>query len=132
MASVKDIYGSVYVNSSADLLARVVDANGDPVLETDIVSIVYTIRERDACSDNAGTVVPGHDEVPLTASEVIMSELLTDSAWSIDGTGYNFRHAIDTTTNEAFMKAGYSYQVRYDLFLVDGQTVVFRYELKAI
>lgn len=68
----------------------------------------------------------------LSVSEVMVDELLTDSVWTVDETGYNFRHVIDTTVNEAFLKAGSSYQVRYDLSLVDGQKVIFRYELKAI
>lgn len=39
MASVKDIYGSVYERSAANLLARVVNANGDVVMASDTASI---------------------------------------------------------------------------------------------
>ncbi len=132
VANLRDIYGTVHVNSSTDLLARVVDVNGDLIMGANVASLTYSVQEHGGCVIEEGTVVDGHDKVALVVSEVFTDGLQTDGAWTVDAIGYNFRHTVDTSVNEAFLRAGYLYQVRYDLSLLDGSKVVFRYELKAI
>ncbi|MEM8864179.1 MAG: hypothetical protein AAGF31_01380 [Planctomycetota bacterium] len=132
MAIAEDVFAAVYKNSTAVLFARVVDADGTPVQPTDIASIQYTINERIDNRAEVGDPVPGHEASGLTVSEVFFDTLQTDANWSVDAEGYNFRHEIDVTSNEAFPKAGVSYQVRYQLQPAVGQKIVFRFQLRAI
>lgn len=132
MANASDHYGVVFNKGSATLLARVVDCNGDPIVSTDIESAAYSVIEVDECDPEASTVVAGHDSVELLPSVVVFDTLQTDSAWSVDATGYNFRHELVVATNEAFPKRGRLYQVRYQLTPYVGQRVVFRFSLRSI
>ena len=74
----------------------------------------------------------GHDAASLAVGTTVFDALQNDSLWTVDSTGYNFRHEVDVSTNEAFPQAGVSYQVRYELTPMTGQKVVFRFHLRAI
>lgn len=132
MATSQDTFGTVFKNGGAILLARVVDGAGDPITTSDVVSLSYSVLELDDCDPNSTTAVSGHDSESLSVGSVVFDTLQTDSLWTVDATGYNFRHEIDVATDEAFPKAGVSYQARYVLTPVSGQKMVFRFHLRAI
>ncbi|MEQ8211966.1 MAG: hypothetical protein RH917_19365 [Lacipirellulaceae bacterium] len=132
MANAKDMPGVVFREGSAVLLARIVDADDSPVTQISLASASYTIFQLDPRSPNERTVVPGHDNASLTISVVLFDTLQTGPPWNVDATGYNFRHEIDITTDQAFAEAGAVYQVRYELTPVDGQPIVFRFQLWCI
>lgn len=132
MPQAKDIYGTVFKNGSAILLARIVDATGQPIDQAAISSIEYTIYELDPCRPDDLTVVDGHDGVALTVADVVYNQLQTDGLWTVDEDGYNFRHEVDVAQNEAFPKAGSQYQVRYEFTPASGQKVIVRFQLRVI
>ena len=132
MASAQDTYGTVFKNGAAILLARVVGTDGSPLVASDASALQYSVLELDECRPDQQTAIDGHDDVTLSIGESIFDTLQTDSLWTLDATGYNFRHEIDVSSDEAFPKAGVSYQVRYQLTPVSGQKVVFRFHMRAI
>ncbi len=132
MPIAKDIYGTVFQNGSAILMARVVDSSAQTINRASVASIRYSIYELDKSDPGSLTPVVGHDAVSLTVDDVIYDTLQNDSFWTIDTTGYNFRHGIDVAANDAFSKAGKVYQIRYELTPVLGQKIVFRFQLRCI
>jgi hypothetical protein len=132
MPQAKDIYGTVFRNGSAVLMARIVDANGVNVQQAGVAAIEYSIFELDPVRPDHLAVVAGHDAVVLDVSGVVHNSLQTGGLWTVDDVGYNFRHDIDVTVAEAFPKAGLDYQVRYELTPTIGQKTIVRFHLRAI
>jgi len=113
-------------------LARIVDSDGDDVQQADVTAVKYSVFEIDPCRPDNLTVVAGHDNVSLSVSQVIYDTLQTGGLWTVDSTGYNFRHEINVSSAEAFPKAGAQYQVRYELTPAAGQRTVVRFQLRVI
>ena len=77
----------------------------------------------------------GHDSGAPAAKTYLGQQRAIDAirfGLQVDSEGYNFRHELDVSQNEAFPKAGTVYQVRYELTPVLGQKIVFRFQLKSI
>ena len=132
MPSARDIHGTVFKNGSAILLARVVDASGSAVQQADLSAIEYTVYELDPCRVDSQTAVTGHDGVAVTVADIIYDTLQTGAEWTVDATGYNFRHEVPVSTNDAFPTAGRSYQIRYELTPTSGEKIIVRFVVKAI
>lgn len=132
MPTANDIYGTVFQGGAAILLARLVHADEDLVDATEIDSINYTIYEADPCQEDDWKPVAGHEAVPLSAGSVLYSSLQTGAPWSVDSTGYNFRHDLSVASHEAFPNAGRKYQIRYEMNPTVGQVIVFRFQIRAI
>ncbi len=60
---------------------------------------------------------------------VLFNSLQTDSLWTVDATGYNFRHVLDVSTSPAFAVAGRRYLVEYQLTPAVGQVIVVRFRI---
>lgn len=132
MAIAKDILGTVFRHSTAILMARVVDAAAEPINQASVASASYTIFALEVNAPSSLAPVTGHEDVALTVEDIVFDVLQTDGGWTVDDVGYNFRHEIDVSENEAFGEAGRNYQVRYELLPVTGQKIVFRFQLKCI
>ena len=132
MAHAADIFGTVFKNGSAALLARVVGADATPVKQADIASAEYTIYLLEDGDPDAATVVAGHDGVSIDVASLIFDTLQTDSVWDLDETGYNFKHVLDVSANQAFTIAGRTYRVVFELTPVSGQTILVRFRVHAI
>ncbi len=132
MAIAKDILGSVFSNGSAVLLARVVDSQGLPVTQASVASVEYSIFALEVDDPLTLTAVVGHEAVTLDIADVIFDTLQNDAAWTLDEVGYNFRHEVDVTTNEAFPQVGRVYQIRYEMLPLSGQKIVFRFQVRCI
>ena len=132
MPQAKDIYGTVFKNGSAILMARIVDAVGQPIDQAAITAIEYSIYELDPCRPDVLAAISGHNGASLTVEDVVFDVLQTDPLWTVDAVGYNFRHEIDVSTTEAFPKAGAQYQVRYELTPTAGQKTIVRFQLRVI
>jgi hypothetical protein len=113
-------------------MARIVDAAGANVQQAGIAAIEYSIYELDPCRPDVLVAVAGHDGASLTVASVIFNALQTGGLWTVDDVGYNFRHEINVSTNEAFPKAGGQYQVRYELTPASGQKTIVRFQLRVI
>ena len=132
MAEVIDIHGSAFKNGSATLLARIVGPDGANILQSDINTIEYTVYLLDDQDPDSRTPVTGHTDVALTVADVIFNTLQTDAIWTVDATGYNFRHVLDVSSNQAFAVAGRRYLVEYQLTPAVGQMILVRFRINVI
>ena len=132
MAIAKDIHGTVFRHGTAVLMARVVDAHAEAINQASVASATYTIFALEQDNPMSLVAVVGHEEVALDLEAVIFDTLQTGGGWTADEEGYNFRHELDVSADEAFNEAGRVYQVRYELLPVTGQKIVFRFQLKCV
>ncbi len=132
MSVAHDIPGMVFKNGSVILLARVLGTGGAPITRATISSATYTVYQLDESDANAETAVAGHTARSLVVSDIVFDALQTDDLWDTDAVGYNFKHTIDTSSQQAFATAGLSYRVRYELIASNGQVIIVRFKLKAI
>ncbi len=132
MAEATDIYGTAFKNGSATLLARVIGSDGAAIVRADVASAKYTIYLLDDQDPDSRTAVTGHANVSLTLADVIFNSLQTDALWTVDGTGYNFRHVLDVSPNQAFTVAGRRFLVEVELTPVSGQVILVRFRINAI
>ena len=134
-----DFYGNVAKNGTAILMARVLGWNAVALTQSDFGTVsssssgicdwparysVYLIDEDDP---DTRTVVTGHDDNALTISDIIFNTLQTDDRWTVDSTGYNFRHEIDISSNHVFTVAGRKVLIQVTITPSDGQAIVFDY-----
>ena len=127
MTQASDIFGTVFKNASATLLGRIVDGDGNAIQQADLSSITYSVYLLDDSDPDAATVVTGHDAASLTIADVIFDTLQTGGIWDVDATGYNFKHILDVSTNQAFAEAARNYQIRYELTPTSGQVIIARF-----
>ncbi|NOY41889.1 MAG: hypothetical protein GXP26_08645 [Planctomycetes bacterium] len=132
MTVAKDIHAAVFRNATATFMARVENATGQAINQASIASIRYSVYELEVSDPSVLTAVAGHDQATLAKADVVFDTLQNDAVWTVDAVGYNFRHELDISQNEAFSKAGGVYQVRYELTPVSGQKIVFRFQLRCI
>ena len=130
MPNASDISGTVFVGGSSTNMTRIIGIHGSAVTRADIATITYSLYSYNKYS-GARTVVNNHDTVALTVHDVIYDALQKDALWTVDTTGYNFRHELDVSTNAAFAAAG-NYLVEYHLQPVSGQIIIVRFRLQAI
>jgi hypothetical protein len=127
-----DTTGLALKNSSAILLARVVGDDGEPIAAAEIDAVKYSITQLDDDDPDVETPVAGHTDQTLAVGDVLFESLQIGGLWDVDSAGYNFRHAIDVGSAQAFAQAGVFYRVRYDLTVSGGQAIVLRFKLKVI
>ena len=80
----------------------------------------------------SGRKPPSHSAVALTVASVVFDSYQTDDVWTKDDTGYNFKHQIDISSNEAFAVAGREYLVVVDLTPTSGQKIPIRFKVSTI
>ena len=132
MANASDIHGVVFKNGSATLLARVVGSDGSPVEQGEIASAAYTVYLLDESDADTATPVTGHTDVAVAVASLIYDGLQNDDLWDVDEEGYNFKHVLDVSGNEAFATAGRSYRVLFRLTPTTGQVIIVRFRVHAI
>lgn len=132
MPDAQDIYGTVFKNGSATLLARVVGADGSAIQQADLASAKYTIYLLDDTDPDSGTAVTGHTDVAVAVADLIFDTLQNDNLWDVDATGYNFRHVLDVSANQAFATAGRHYRIVFELTPTSGQVILVRFQVHAI
>ena len=132
MPEASDTHGSAFRGGTAVLLARVVGEDAQPVAQVDITAAEYSIYLLDDQDADSRTVVAGHEDVSLAASQLIFDTLQTDDLWTVDDEGYNFRHVLDVSTDPAFAIAGRRYLVEHRLTPDSGQTILVRFRVNVI
>lgn len=79
----------VIAKSTFPILARLVDQDGEPLLQAGVDTITWAVYpESGGDSEASGS---------LTPSNVIYDTLQTDTIWTKDTTGFNFRHMVAST-----------------------------------
>jgi len=132
MPSATDIHGQVFRDGSATLLARAVGGTGSPLVQADVASAQYTVYLLDEKNPDTWTPVTGHTNVSVPIDALIFDTLQTDNLWTVDATGYNFRHVLDVSAQPAFAIAGQSYLIVFELTPTIGQVILLRFRLKSI
>jgi len=127
-----DVHGNVFKNGAAVLLARVVGDDGSAVVQADISSAAYSVYLLDDAQPDQRTAVSGHTDIALVVADVIFDAMQTDSIWTVDVTGFNFRLLLDVSANQAFATAARRYLVEVRLSPASGQVIVVRFRCNAI
>lgn len=145
MAEAEFVFGSVFKGGTCTCLARLVGQNGVALVQADFAagssssssgecgpSATYTIYEMDDQDEDNRTAVSGHENVSLEIEDIIFDTLQVDDIWTVDSTGYNFRHRIGICDNPAFGAAGKRYLVEYSLIPFWQQLIIipFRVDCK--
>lgn len=132
MADACDIYGVVFKDGSATLLARVVGAAGTPITPADVAAATYTVFLLEEADPDAASPVEGHENVAIAPGELLLESLRVDALWDVDATGYNFKHVLDVSAKAAFPTAGRSYRILFRLTPTAGQVILVRFRVHAI
>ena len=132
MADAQDVHGIVFKNGTATCLARVVGADAANITQSDIDTITYSVYMLNDQNADTRADVTGHTAVALVVADTIFDTLQTDAIWTEDDTGYNFKHEIDISENEAFAIAGREYLIEFSLTPGTGQLILVRFRTGAI
>jgi len=132
MAEAIDIHGSALKNGSVTLLARVVGEDAQPVTQADISSAKCSVYLLDDDDPDSRTAVTGHAGVALVVADLIFDTLQNDDLWTVDEVGYNLRHVLDVSANQAFAIAGRRYLVEFELTAAAGQVILVRFRINVI
>ena len=115
------ICGTIWEDSAATLMARVVGADGSHITQATINAISYKIF--DLNSATPGTAIKSGN---LVVANTVFDSLQTDARWTEDSTGYNFRvtQAADTSV---FATGGHRYrqEILFDPVTGEDFWVVF-------
>lgn len=111
-----------FENSSVTLLARVLNAEGEPITPEEVTSVDCQVFEL------------GVDQAPiatmdLTVSEVILPELALDERWSADPTGYNLRFV---TAPEHMPEGAKIYAFELKLSVANGSPIFAVFEVPTL
>ncbi len=131
MADAADIHGTAFRNGSATLMARVVGSDAQAIVQADVASAKYSVYLLDDQDPDDRTAVSGHTDVALVVADLIYDSLQTDARWTVDQTGYNLRHELDVSSNDAFAAAG-RYLAEVELTPGVGQVILVRFRIHAI
>ena len=112
----------IYEDGGADFLARVIAPNGNSASSGNTNTITYAVFDLD-CDNIANPVSSG--SLALT----VLSGLKTDSRWTVDSTGYNFK---DSRTPSDFPAGGHTYRVEYLFTPVSGQPFFVCFEVTTV
>lgn len=132
MGQAVDIVGTVFKEDSIILLARVQGKDAAAIVQADIDSALYTVSLLDPDDPDLAAVVEGHKEIDVPIPGLIFNSLQKDDLWSVDSTGYNFKHVLDVSENQAFGIAGRVYRAEFRLTPGSGQVIVVRFRLECI
>lgn len=109
-------------NSATIILARVVGADGAPIVHADIVGFTVKVFDRDA------TDTPTYSDTPDVA-EVVYDELQVDARWSIDAIGYNLAIGLP---GSALPIGDHNYRAEIKVTPVTGDAYYVLADLSAI
>ncbi len=132
MAETADTYGTAFKNGSVTLLARVVGKDGQNILQADVASAKYSVYLLDDQDADSRTAITGHSDVALSVPDLVLNTLQNDALWTVDETGYNFRHVLDVSEHQAFTVAGRRFLVEFELTPSTGQVILVRFRLNVI
>lgn len=128
-----EILGAVFKNGSAILLARVVGADAAAIVPDDVEAAEYTIYLIDPRDPDADTPVAGHTAVEIDPDDLLFNAPQADALWDVDAVGYNFKHELDVSANQAFSAAGRNYRIVFTLTPADGgQPILVRFRVNAL
>ena len=129
MAASDTIRATVWEDSGATCMARVVGQAGTAVTQASLTSIAYKVFDLDGATPDTATATG-----TLTVATAVYDTLQTsDSRWTVDTTGWNFLDTVAAAS--ANLPTGdHRYRVEYVFTPASGQTfrVVFELYAKAV
>jgi hypothetical protein len=131
MAEAVDTYGVSFRDGTITCMARIVGADAVNLTQSDLSSGTYSVFLLDD-QDADSRIATQHVDHVVTIASVIFDTLQTDARWTVDDTGYNFRHTIDISSSEAFTIAGRRYLVEYKFTPASGQVIIVRFRPNTI
>lgn len=119
-AQVYDV--TAFEDSGITLMARVVGHDASNITQAGISAIEYSVIDK---SDNS-LIVNG---AALAKTTVIFDSLQTDARWTIDSTGYNFRHALPAS---ALPDGNATYRVEYKITPTSGDVFHMAFDVETL
>ena len=119
------IYGNTKASNLAVLMARVTGDDGEALQQADVSAAVYTVYLLGETDHTQEAAVANHTAVVVAVASLIYDTPQTnddDAAWTVDDTGYNFKHTPSNAVAEPFALEGRTYKVVYSL-TVSGDTL---------
>ena len=113
---------TVFEDGGASLMARVVGPDAANITQAGTTSITWA-----AYDVVAGGAATASDT--LTVSSVVFDTLQTDARWTVDSTGYNFRHDMPATT---FATGGTTYRIEYKFTPASGEVYWVVFEVNCL
>jgi len=111
---------NVWEDSGATCMARIVGSDAGNIQQADISSIACTVTRTDT---SAAVATPA-----IVVANTVFDTLQTDSRWTKDTTGYNFRHTILAAS---LAESDITYRVEYAFTPSSGQVFHVVFELRS-
>ena len=126
MATTDTIRQTIWEDASVALMARITGADGTAIAQADVSTITYAVYDTHSTTKNTATTSGS-----VVVADDVFDTLQTDSRWSVDSTGYNFRHDIAATV---FTVGGHVYEVEYKFTAATAEVywVVFELDVKPV
>lgn len=121
MAAIDIIKATIWEDSGCQIMARIVGNDAANIVQADITSITLDVYDQ---SSDTQTVT---DEA-LTVASVVFDTLQTDARWTVDATGYNFRHTAEAAK---FPTGGSRYRLEYNFNPASGENFIMVAEITA-
>lgn len=99
---------AIWEGTTPTFMVRWQGSTGGNLKQANVSKIAYEVHDVDA-SSTAGSV---SSSTALTIGSVVFDTLQTDSRWTKDPTGYNFRHTLGSTV---FAIGGHTYRTEFKL-----------------
>ena len=109
----------IWQGTDAVCMARVVKSDGTHIEADDIESIICHVFDVPAKQEEGDDYEPA--EFTPVVAESVFDTLQTDSRWSKDSVGYNFRYAVP---GEAFPAGNRIYVVQFELQPITDETSI--------
>lgn len=124
---IDEIRGNVFCGGlGAVLMARICSPDGSITIPDDILGVYYEIYDADS-----GEYANSFGPTEVTHKGVFLDRAVTDSPWTQDEVGYNFRHDIPST-EFGDMRVGRKYDVRYEVVTFDHPTFYFKFVVTCV
>lgn len=116
------IYDTAFEDTGQIMLGRIRGSDAAYVTQASLTSITCAVVDITTGSE-VSVITPS-----IVIATVIFDTLQTGSLWTVDSTGYNFKHAMPAT---AFPDASHVYKVTYTATPVSGAVFKWQYQITA-
>jgi len=112
---------TIYEDTGVTCMSRIFGDDGTAVEQSDISSITLAVFKNTSTSATY--------TASLTVADVIFDTLQTDDRWSLDSTGYNFRHAVVASV---FADGDATYRLEFKFTPASGSQYFVIFEIDTV
>lgn len=123
MIATETIRGKIWEDAGATLMARIVGQDGSNITQASLTAITCKVFDLNSATPDTAVSTPS-----ITIADVVFDTLQTDSRWSFDTTGYNFRHSPSSAN---FSAGDHRYRIEYKFDPVSGDDFFVVFEVMA-